>query len=198
VAAGALTTSLDAADQAAGLRSVVVPQRGSGRLVVVPGGAAAPGRGGVQRVRVEVESSLDVDGRAFADFALATLNDPHSWGRGGRMTFARTAGAADLRVVLATPETSARMCRPLVTRGTVSCARGNAAILTYYRWVQGTTDYGADRTGYRRYLVNHEVGHTLGHHHESCPGQGKRAPVMMQQTMGLEGCTKNSWPYPRG
>lgn len=196
VAAGALTTAVDAADRSAGLRSVTVPQRGSGRLGVVPGGAAAPGKGRVYRVRVEVESTLDVDGRAFADFVLATLNDPRSWGRGGRMTFARSAGAADLRVILATPQTSARMCRPLVTQGTVSCARGNAAILTYYRWVQGTTDYGADRTGYRRYLVNHEVGHTLGHHHEFCPGKGKRAPVMMQQTKGLKGCVKNSWPYP--
>lgn len=192
VSSGGLT----AADRAAGLRSTAVPQRGPGTLVVVPGGANAPGKGKVYRVRVEIEKNLNVDGQAVAATVMATLNDSRSWGHGGRMTFARTSGKADIRVVLATPQTSAKMCAPLVTLGKVSCAQGNAAILTYFRWVTGTPDYGADRTGYRRYLVNHEVGHVLGHHHEYCPGKGKRAPVMMQQTKGLLGCVKNSWPFP--
>lgn len=192
VSSGGLTVD----DRAAGLRSTAVPQRGPGTLVVVPGGANAPGKGKVYRVRVEIEKNLDVDGQAVAAMVMATLNDSRSWGHGGRMTFARTSGKADIRVVLATPQTSAKMCAPLVTLGKVSCAEGNAAILTYFRWVTGTPDYGADRAGYRRYLVNHEVGHVLGHHHEFCPGKGKRAPVMMQQTKGLLGCLKNSWPFP--
>lgn len=194
---GRATAGITAADRAAGVRSTTVPQKGPGTLVAVAGGSAAPGRGRVYRVRVEIEKGLDVDGQAFAAFVMATLNDPRSWGHGGTKTFARTSGrAADIRVVLATPQTSARMCRPLVTNGTLSCARGTAAILTYHRWINSTRDYGSDRTGYRRYLVNHEVGHVLGHHHVSCPGKGKRAPVMMQQTKGLEGCAKNSWPFP--
>lgn len=188
-------TGRAAADRAAGLVSRSFPQRGSGRLAVVSGRVAAPGRGKVVRVRVEVEGGLKVDGEAFAAFALATLNDRRSWAHDG-YTFARTDGAADVRLVLASPQTSARLCLPLRTFGKLSCHAGSVTVLTIYRWVNGIPEYGEDLTGYRHYVVNHEVGHALGHGHLRCPGRGKRAPVMMQQTKGLLGCTPNGWPYP--
>lgn len=188
--------AVTAADRSAGLRSSRIPQRGTGRLAIVPGSVPAPGSGTVRRVRVEVEGGLDVDPQVFAQFVLDTLNDPHSWGHGGRITFARTTGSADIRVVLASPDLSAAMCAPLRTMGTLSCGQGNAAVLTLYRWVKAIPDYGTDKTGYRHYLVNHEVGHTLGHGHQMCPGKGRVAPVMMQQTKGLLGCLPNPWPYP--
>jgi hypothetical protein len=184
-----------AADRAAGLVSRSFPQRGTGRLAVVPGRVAAPGKGRVVRVRVEVEGGLAVDGKAFAAFALATLNDRRSWAHDG-YRFARTDGTADVRLVLASPQTSARLCRPLRTFGRLSCHSGPVTVLTIYRWVNGIPEYSRDLTGYRHYVVNHEVGHALGHGHLSCPGRGRRAPVMMQQTKGLRGCAPNGWPYP--
>lgn len=188
---------MNGADRVAGVLQATLPREGSGSLTVVPGSAPAPGSGPVKRVRVEIEEGLfGVDPEAFATFVMATLNDPRGWGHGGQMTFSRTSGAYDIRVVLASPETSERMCRPLQTHGTVSCGIGSSAVLTLYRWVKGTPDYGDDRNGYRRYLVNHEVGHTLGHGHKMCAGTGRIAPVMMQQTMGLKGCRPNSWPFP--
>ena len=160
------------------------------------GAVPAPGEGTVVKIRVEVEAGLPVDPDDFADFVMDTLNDPRSWGRGGRMTFARTDGAARIRVVLASPDTSARICRPLQTFGRLSCHSGDAAVLTQYRWVKAIPEYGPDRTGYRHYVVNHEVGHALGHGHEFCGGRGQVAPVMMQQTKGLKGCRPNPWPFP--
>lgn len=182
-------------DELAGVRSREVPPRGNGATAVVAGSVPAPGTGREHRVRVEVEGGLDVDGEAFASFVLDTLNDPRSWSRDG-LTFSRTDGDADIVVVLASPETSARMCAPLVTNGTLSCRQGPRAILTMHRWAHGMEDYGEDVTGYRRYLVNHEVGHVLGHGHVACPGPGLPAPVMQQQTKDVDPCVPNSWPYP--
>ncbi len=176
-----------------------LPQNGSGVLVTVPGSVRAPGDGKAVRVRVQIEeglgSALRQQPSDFADAVLSTLNDDRSWGRGGSLTFARTDGAADVTVVLATAGTSAELCRPLVTFGRLSCAVGSRAVLTAVRWVEGTPEF-PDLAVYRRYLVNHEVGHLLGHRHETCPGAGRLAPVMQQQTKQVAPCRPNAWPYP--
>ena len=93
-----------------------------------------------------------------------------------------------------TPGTTDDRCLPLKTLGQVSCSIGRNVNLNAVRWTQGVPDYAGDLNGYRTYLVNHEVGHYLGRGHVSCPGQGRPAPVMMQQTKGLKGCARNIWP----
>jgi hypothetical protein len=186
-------------DRYAGLITRDFPMKGRGRLVVVRGRQEAPeGEGRVRTVRVEVEAGLRIDRRKFAAFVLETLNDPRSWRHKSGERFARTDDKkqTDFRVVLASPETSARLCRPMTTDGVLSCRKGNAAYLTMFRWVNATPDYQADRNGYRRYLVNHEVGHALGRKHARCIEPGWLAPVMLQQTISLAGCLPNSWPYP--
>jgi len=196
-AVGAEASGLTPQDVLAGLRSRTVVADAGGRSTVVRGRVAAPGRGPVRSVRVEVEHGLPVDGSRFAAFALAALNDPRSWGRGGAVTFARTDGRdADMVLLLASPRTTDELCHPLDTRGVASCAVGGRAILTFHRWVKATPEYAGDPTAYRRYLVNHEIGHLLGHRHVRCPGRGRPAPVMQQQTYGLKGCRPNSWPHP--
>lgn len=188
------------ASAAAGSSSAATPtagtvvQRGDGTLAVVAGKAAAPGRGKVLTVRVEVEGHAGLEEGSFADAVMDALNDPRSWGHGGVRTFARTDGPADVRVILASPQTSAQLCRPLATLGRVSCSVENRAILTSYRWAVGTPEF-PDLTVYRQYVVNHEVGHVLGHGHERCPGPGRPAPVMQQQTIGVAPCTPNAWPF---
>lgn len=173
-----------------------VAWKGSGSFdtIQVDGAGEAPAGAKVRKLSFAVEKGIDVDGQAFAKFVLETLNDPRSWTHDGFYFVA--SDQPQTRIVLASPATSAAMCRPLDTGGKLSCRNGSRVIFTNYRWASGHRDYGDDLIGYRRYLVNHEVGHSLGHGHKPCPGKGKIAPVMMQQTKGLLGCVKNSWPYP--
>jgi Protein of unknown function (DUF3152) len=196
-AASTPVVPVSAADRIAGIATRAVAEVGTGRLLVVAGTQPAPNPYPVMRVRVEVEAGIGADGPSFARFVLDTLNDSHSWGHGGKLTFARTDGRADIVVVLASPDTSARLCRPARTSGSASCAGGGRAVLTMYRWMNGAPSYGNDHTGYRHYLVNHEVGRVLGHAYAYCT-PGHLAPVMVQQTAGLYGCLANPWPYPQG
>jgi hypothetical protein len=185
-----------------GLWRTDVPHDAGGRLRTVPGTVPAPsGAERVATVRVEVETGLGVDGGEFARQVMDTLNDPRGWGHDGSVAFARTDGAADIDVTLASPATTDELCAPLATAGEVSCGRVGFAVLNAARWAQGAQpflDAGGTVAEYRHYLVNHEVGHVLGHGHESCPDPGELAPVMLQQTLWLEGCVPNGWPAPTG
>ena len=192
----ALPPGLTADDVAAGLLSADVPEVAGGTFVVVPGSDPGPGTGTVRTVRVEVEAGLAVDGALFAATVMATLNDPRGWGGDGSTSFARTDGDAEIRVILASPQTVDALCVPLRTRGEVSCGRGGHAALNLRRWVQATPEYAADKVLYRQYLVNHEVGHLLGHQHQSCGGAGQVAPVMQQQSYRVAPCLPNAWPFP--
>ncbi|MBZ4324509.1 DUF3152 domain-containing protein, partial [Streptomyces huiliensis] len=179
----------------------------SGDFTTVGGHEKAPGKGEVMRYRVDVEKGLPLDGTLFATAVHRTLNDDRSWGHGGVRTFERvSSGRADFVVTLASPGTTAKWCAKSdldVTIDNVSCdsALTDRVMINAYRWAQGAETYGDRMHEYRQMLINHEVGHRLGHNHETCGKAGALAPVMMQQTKFLttDGvtCKPNAWPFPK-
>lgn len=163
----------------------------------VAGGNAESGAGEVVTYTVEVEPAVGVDLLVATAAVEQALHDPRSWARDHLLRRVEDPAEADVRVVLATPTTVDRLCGEagLRTEGAYSCWNGTFAALNSRRWQDGADDF-SDLTTYRRYLINHEFGHGLGHDHRDCPAPGALAPVMMQQTITTAACDANGWPYP--
>jgi hypothetical protein len=149
-----------------------------------------------------VETNIAIEAADFAAKAEQALGDARSWIAGGQYRLQRVPGnaAAEFTIYLATHQTSTRMCAAggLDSGGYTSCRTPGHVIINLDRWYRSVPDYANAHTPldtYRLYVINHETGHQLGHGHELCPGKGRPAPVMEQQTLGLHGCTANPWPY---
>ncbi|MFI7649780.1 DUF3152 domain-containing protein [Micromonospora sp. NPDC049460] len=179
------------------------PREGTGSFVAATGDSPVRGTDGpVRRYRVAVESGTGQDVAAFAATVDEVLGDPRGWTASEEFRMQRVAEAddADFTVYLATPDTSERMCAEggLSTEGYTSCRLPGQVIINLARWLEAVPDYGAPLEIYRAYVVNHEVGHEFGEEHQACPAPGEPAPVMQQQTYGLDGCVANAWPYVDG
>jgi hypothetical protein len=152
------------------------------------------GTGPLRKFVVESQRATGIDPDRFARLVEKILFHDRSW-TGRRVALKRVpSGNHHFKVTLATPKQTDRLCYPLQTNGTYSCYMNGRAVINVRRWRGGADTYG-DRLGrYRRYVINHEVGHALGQSHRSCPGGGEPAPVMVQQTRSLYGCRRNPWP----
>jgi hypothetical protein len=136
----------------------------------------------------------------------------YATGRGkvlGRKRMQRVAGGdrASFTVYLVTRDTAGRMCRvggvnvTVLGRPYTSCRSTGKAIINLDRWRLSARPYITAKVPlitYRQYVINHEVGHELGRHHEGCPKRGGPAPVMVQQTLTVRGCVPYAWPLRNG
>ncbi|MEU5913675.1 DUF3152 domain-containing protein [Micromonospora sp. NPDC047527] len=184
-----------------------VPTAGTGRFGYDDRTGPVLGRaGGLRTYRVAVEAGSNEDVAAFGQAVETALTGPGSWVDSGRLRLRQVPGAAarDFTVYLATARTAGRMCAAggvnisVGGRPYTSCRAPGQVIINLDRWrlsVPHFVSEGVPLSVYRTYVVNHEVGHQLGHRHERCPGAGRPAPVMMQQTLFLKGCRVNPWPY---
>ncbi|MET7467397.1 DUF3152 domain-containing protein [Micromonospora sp. NPDC005222] len=181
-------------------RAIGYPARGAGTFRTADTVGAVAGRSGeLLRYRVAVEDGIrNVDVERFARDVAATLADRRGWTGDGRWRLQRVGrdDPADFTVLLTTPVTRGRLCDDPSDRYT-SCRNGDQVVINVARWVYGVP-HVPDLGLYRHYLLNHEIGHRLGRGHERCPRGGGPAPVMVQQTLGLHGCTPNAWPLVGG
>jgi len=159
--------------------------------------AAEPPKLDVHRVvtyRLTTRGSVGADGASFGAAVAAAYADPRGWLRSHRR-FAPVASGGDLTVVLAEARLVPSYSRSCSAQ--YSCRVGRNVVLNLDRWRSGARAFPGSLAQYRQMVVNHETGHWLGLGHASCPGRGQPAPVMQQQSMGLQGCVPNAWPLPR-
>ena len=154
------------------------------------------GEGRRRTYRIEVEPAAGVNLRWVTGAAERILSDERGWTGVDRWRLQRVRHRPDIRVVIATPATVDRLCARagLRTMGEVSCWNGRFAAINVERWRHGADGFPGPLGAYRRYVLNHEVGHGLGYGHVSCPRPGVRAPVMQQQTLRTRPCRPNGWP----
>ena len=194
--------------------------RKEGRMLVMIHGYIQPdGRSHISW-DYEVGDTVEFGGDdSVARMVDATLANPKSWTADGAVAFQRVSDAEpSFRVTLASPMTVRESCGYDIELES-SCYNSTTGrvYLNLARWVRGARSFQGDIGSYRQYLVNHEVGHAIGFPaHEPCPADGALAPVMMQQTFGVnngeihrldpEGvvpdnddtCRYNAWPFPDG
>lgn len=144
----------------------------------------------------EIWGTVTADFNDFRAKVAATLNDPRGWTRAG-VVFKEVDSGGHFVIALSGP---AHLDAINGCSGELSCTTwSNQVIINDLRWLYGTdasNAAGVSQRDYQHMVVNHEVGHWLGHysHIESCPAGGP-APIMLQQSTGLRGCDSfNSWP----
>jgi hypothetical protein len=184
-------------------RATSIVQRGAGTYAYASGGTNVVGHGRLFRYRVAVENGIGVTPGTFAAQVDAILdNTQRGWSAGGQFSFQRvSSGHVAFTVFLVSPQTAITKCWNLIhlhvnEYGGVNCSNnGDTVVMNMNRWINLTSYYAGQPDLYHALAINHEVGHSLGHGHVSCPGSGRPAPVMMQQIKGLYGCVTNGWPY---
>jgi hypothetical protein len=192
--------------------------RGAGTWRVIPGAGVPFGMGRLFTYTVEIEDGVELEGgpAGFATTVDSTLRNPKSWIGSGRYQFQRIddGGVADLRISLTSQETTRRLCGFQIPFD-ASCwkPRDHRVVINVARWARGAVAFQGNVVQYQQYAVNHEVGHGLGFGHIACDGPGRLAPVMMQQSWGVDDnylaalgtdhvtgdglvCQPNAWPFP--
>ncbi|WP_189878648.1 DUF3152 domain-containing protein [Streptomyces bluensis] len=196
--ATATTSPSTSPDTSSSPSPIDIPSTGPGTFTTASGGSDKVGRGRTLRYQVDVEKGIALSAEDVAEEVERILGDSRGWTSDGQSAFQRVSGGAtDFVVRVATPGTVDAICGKsgLNTRGEVNCRVGADVMVNLKRWELATPVYAEDVTAYRALIINHEVGHFLGHGHVGCPGRGKPAPAMMQQIKGMNGCAPNVWPY---
>jgi hypothetical protein len=149
------------------------------------------------RYHVETRGRITTSLREFRTLAQQTYDDPRGW-RGAGIRFVPVRGGGAFTLVLAQASYLPRFSSACSAMW--SCRVGRFVVINQDRWKNASPAWNAAHLplrGYRHMVVDHETGHWLGLGHAQCPGPGRLAPVMQQQSKGLQGCRFNPFPTVR-
>lgn len=134
--------------------------------------------------------------RDMAGKLAATYADARGWNDGGSTAFTYVANGCDYTVWLSAPNQMTSF--GAICDNYYNCQVGTNVVVNSDRWLSATDAWnqtGRSLEEYRALIINHESGHRLGYYDKNvCSAPGQLAPVMMQQSIDLMGCTFNAWP----
>ncbi|MFD0582716.1 DUF3152 domain-containing protein [Dactylosporangium darangshiense] len=198
-----------------------VPNLGSGTFTKAAGGTGVVGSADAAtlvKYQVEMENGITWGANpvwttgSLADEVDRAIASPLGWTmsaahpvtynlgqthiNGASWKFQRVSdGNYNVVLRLATPGTVDKLCKAVgvTTQGIYSCRYGKTILLNLRRWLKGID--GQAGVDFHAETVLHEMGHFLGFDHMKCPGSGQAAPVMQTQTIALNGCKPNAFPF---
>lgn len=158
-------------------------------------------------IRVTASQARADDIDTFGTRVKQTLCDPRSWIKSEKVRF-RFRPTGRLRVGLWTASETEERCMALIGLSVgrkYSCADSakKEVVINGRPWDRTSEGWpeSAGRLAYRQMLINHEVGHAIQERHRDCARDGALAPVMMQQSKGMNlnglECKPNPWPLKR-
>jgi hypothetical protein len=144
--------------------------------------------------RGEVQGDLET----FRETVAKIFADDRGWKRAG-VTFTEVESGGKLHMILASgPEV--KKASPIVCSDQLSCHVNGSVFINDARWMGASSAYKARNVSvedYRKMVVNHEVGHFLGHDHDlSCGRASGLGPIMIDKAEHLGSCQPTYWPLP--
>ena len=163
----------------------------------------APGAARTVTFRIAVDAGLPSTAAEFGSIVRSIICDKRSWIGSGEVRF-RYDPNGSMLIGLRTPDNAERRCYALIRLSVnrfYSCGTPQEVVINSDRWFKNSPYWPGPLEKYRQMLTNHEVGHGLLLHHTECPRDGAPAPVMMQQSKGMNlngnRCEPNPWPLSR-
>lgn len=137
----------------------------------------------------QAAAAADTGAPGLVDVVADTLERPEGWALDGALRFRAVGENPDLVFRLVPPET-VEAADPRC-HADASCRVDDEVWLNADRWRVPPSSWDGTVDDYRRYLVNHTVGHWLGLGHSDCRADG--AAVMIDEAEGPE-CAPTAWP----
>lgn len=150
---------------------------------------------------VSIENEIDYDISKFSNQIKTILDDPRGFIMYKFIEIPQIPleKRATINFILSKPITIKNICN-FVGLSCSSSYDGNIYI-NFNKWKNGAKASGLTVKYYRYYLIYHEVFHQLyfmngiyTDHHEKIPKSCGKAPILIQQTLGIGNCKPNYYP----
>ena len=146
------------------------------------------------KVYLTVHAEAITPSSVFVEIAAPLVEHPRGW---KELSVVQSPDAADSIVTL-TPNAVIATMFPQFKKDKLSvCDMLTQAVwINEDRWRRNLPDDSQlPLAAYRAYVLQHELGHALGHTHaDPCTKKGDAAPIMIQQTLGIGKCSPNPFP----